>query len=142
MSWINSARLRRRLGSAGAALAVAGGVLAVGAAAHPAIASASIVRCQTVDLLCTQVTSLPSGQALHFRPEPSQYVGGESYPALHNGDRVGLDCWVRGATYHGDHFWFLAVYGDGQTLYEGYLPDYFLATGSYSHWRPLIAHCS
>ena len=141
MSWINSARLRRRLGSAGAALAVAGGVLAVGAAAHPAIASASIVRCKTVDLLCTQVTSLPPGQTLHFRTDPSQYSKGFVHPALPNGEQVGLDCWVRGATYHGDHFWFWGVSDQGTYQYSGWLPDYFLATGSYSHWRPLIEHC-
>jgi hypothetical protein len=141
MSLINSKQLRRRLGSAGAAVGLAVSALAIGAAAHSASASASIVRCKTVELLCTQVTSLPSGQTLHFRAEPSQNSTGYAHPAFSNGDQVGIDCWVRGATYHGDHFWFFAVSDQGTTQYTGWLPDYFLATGSYSQWRPLIPHC-
>lgn len=42
-----------------------------------------------------------------------------------------------GPSVNGDYFWFQAFNRDTAE----FLPDYYLATGTYDHWRPLIEHC-
>jgi len=125
--------LLRRAGLLGAVVTLA--ATGVTLAATPA--SAAIKPCKTNPLAeCTTVVSLAPGQMLHWRVSAGG-AADPTVPTLRNGSRVGLICWLRGPSVNGDYFWFQAFNRDTAE----FLPDYYLATGTYDHWRPLIEHC-
>jgi len=85
------------------------------------------------------VTSINTYLVMHNQPN---YSGGEvpGSPHWHNGDEVFLACWTTGsgdANGHGDHYWFWTTIGS----VGGYINDWYVTTGSYSQWSPLISHC-
>jgi len=132
-----------------AVLLVAAAAFTASACLLPTPASAAVFHCESRGSYpfldpqpCTTVTGLTSGQRLHFRYGPSLNSTVSSPGFLTNGSRIGLYCWVRGSSVHGDPFWMQAEAKHNGLWYGYYLPDWYLATGSYDQWRPLIHHCA
>ncbi|HEY3480404.1 MAG TPA: hypothetical protein VGL02_16015 [Streptomyces sp.] len=140
----------RRLARRGAALA---GTLALAAGAvvlSSSSASAVPVNCWNnggpkdlgMSTNCAQVTGIDAGSSLVLHNGPSYASGVQvNSPHYSNGTWLGVYCWTTGsgdADGHGDTYWFNVDDGNGNI---GWVNDWYLTTGGYAQWSPIVQHC-
>ncbi|MGH7869667.1 MAG: hypothetical protein ACREP9_19075 [Candidatus Dormibacteraceae bacterium] len=90
---------------------------------------------------CTTVTGINPGSSLALHHAPNYTSGTIPNFSGQNGKDLIAHCWAKGAgdaDGHGDQYWF---YVDDGSHFAGWVNDWYLTTGGYAQWSPVIHSC-
>lgn len=89
---------------------------------------------------CAKVTAIRGGSYLALQKEPDYAGMADPHYHGHNGDELIIRCWTKSQVMDGrnDPYWFTVASRDGAT---GWVNDWYVTTGGYTTWSPLIPHC-
>jgi hypothetical protein len=115
---------------------------AAGASADPVLCPIDIRIDLGMSTQCAQVTGIHPGSYLVLHNQ-ANYTGGvvPGSPHYTDGQLLAVYCWTTGARDadgHGDTYWFSVDDDNGNV---GMVNDWYLTTGGYAQFSPVIKHC-